>query len=181
MNNKRVKSLIPYIGLPAICIALLLVRGINGGLVELLKFEALSLFGYVATVYDIKEKRIPNALVVLMLGAWVVMVVPHLLYDTASAIPTLISSIIGFAVAGVLFLLVYLVSRKGLGGGDVKFMAAAGLYLGFQNVLPAILYGAILSAITGVILMLTKKMGRKDAIPLAPFLYVGILLTIFFR
>jgi Flp pilus assembly protein protease CpaA len=181
MTTNRIKPFIPYAGLPVIFVALLLIRGLSGELAALLRFETLVVFGYVAAVYDIKEKRIPNALVLTMLGAWVVIAVPHLFYDTENALAALITSAVGFAVSGVLFLLVYLVSRKGLGGGDVKFMTAAGLYLGFQNVLPAILYGAVLSAITGLILILTKKMNRKDAIPLAPFLYVGILLTIFFR
>jgi Flp pilus assembly protein protease CpaA len=181
LTKQKLKPLIPYAGLPVICVALLLIRGIDGESNALLRFEALAVFGYAASVYDIKDKRIPNALVLIMLGAWVVITIPYLFCDTANAIAALASSVAGFALAVILFLLVYFASRKGLGGGDVKFMAAAGLYLGIQNTLPAILYGAVLSAVTGIILILAKKMGRKDAIPFAPFLYVGILLTIFFR
>ena len=78
----------------------------------------------------------------------------------------------------MLFLAVYLVSRKGLGGGDVKFMAASGLYLGV-DVLPAMFYGSVLSAAAGLGLLLAKKIGRRDAIPLAPFLFAGILIVLF--
>ncbi len=76
--------------------------------------------------------------------------------------------------------MVYLVSRGGLGGGDVKLMAASGLYLGFQKVMQAMLYGSILAALTGGGLILMRKIGRKDTIPLIPFLYAGILLSTFF-
>jgi prepilin signal peptidase PulO-like enzyme (type II secretory pathway) len=181
MTRQRTRPFLPYAGLPVICAALPIASAGQSGAAALLRFEALAVFGYIASVYDIKERRIPNLCVLLMIGAWTAMVVPQLFYDTSGALSELIDSAMGFASAGALFLLVYLVSRKGLGGGDVKFMAAAGLYLGFQRVPPAILYGSILSAIVGGILILAKRIGRKDPIPLAPFLYIGILLTIFLR
>ena len=99
--------------------------------------------------------------------------------NTDNGVKALTDSLYGMALGGGLFLLVYLFSRRGLGGGDVKFMAAAGLYLGFSGVIPAILYGTILAALTGLILILLKKIKRKDAIPLAPFLFIGILIIIF--
>ena len=44
--------------------------------------------------------------------------------------------ILGLFCGGVLFLLVYrLTKKRGLGGGDVKLMAAAGLYLGWELIL----------------------------------------------
>jgi Flp pilus assembly protein protease CpaA len=179
MPAMRLKKVLPFAGIPIICVALVIVKGVHADIMELLQFEFLLLFGYIAAVYDIREKRIPNICVLLMLGAWAVITIPFLFYNTATALPSLGSSVGGFVTAGALFLLVYFVSRKGLGGGDVKFMAVAGLYLGFRSVLPAMLYGSILSAIAGGVLLLTKRIGRKDAMPFAPFLYIGILLTIF--
>jgi prepilin signal peptidase PulO-like enzyme (type II secretory pathway) len=57
-------------------------------------------------------------------------------------------------------------------------MAGAGLYLGFSGIIPSMLYGTVLAALTGLALMLLRKIGRKDTIPLAPFLYVGMLITV---
>ena len=74
-----------------------------------------------------------------------------------------------------------MVSRKGLGGGDVKLMAVSGLYLGAGSVLPAMLYGSVLAAVTAGVLIALKKIGRKDAIPLVPFLYAGMLITVFIQ
>ena len=80
-----------------------------------------------------------------------------------------------------MLLTVYIISRKGLGGGDVKLMGVASLYLGYDGALSALLYGSVLSALTAVILTVMKKMTPKDSIPLVPFLYIGILITEFFR
>ena len=123
--------------------------------------------------------RISNRLVGAMFCAWVLVMVPQLYLQTETAVVILISGLIGAVLCGILMLVVYMVSRRGLGGGDVKFMAVSGLYLGADGVLPAMLYGAILSAVVGLSLVLLKKIGMRDAIPLAPFLYAGMLIVMF--
>lgn len=143
--------------------------------------EIIMVFGYEAAVWDVREKRVPNQLVLAMLGVWVLVMVPQLFLQTAQTVPILLSGLFGGLLAGVIFLTVYLVSRHGLGGGDVKFMSAAGLYLGLSGVIPTMLVGSVLAAVTGVICILLKKMDRKGTLALIPFLYVGVVLTMFFR
>ena len=147
-------------------------------LLSLLLSLLLLAFGLIASVIDIKTKTIPNKLVLLMLSAWLVVMIPMVIFRTSEATVLLKDSALGFALAGGLFLLVYIISKKGLGGGDVKFMAVCGLYLGLYYVVPVIFIGSILAGLTGLTMLLLKKMKRKDTLPLAPFLYVGILLTI---
>lgn len=180
MNIHKLKPVVPYLGIPVLGLALWLIHGPEYDAFTLLAYELLVGFGYVAALSDLRSKRIPNEYIVAMFAAWIMIMVPQLFVNTESALSSLKNAIAGFGLGGGLFLLVYLISRKGLGGGDVKLMAAFGLYLGFGNVLPAMLYGSILSALTALILVLLKRIGRKDAIPLAPFLYIGVLLTIFF-
>ena len=81
---------------------------------------------------------------------------------------------------GLAALIVYLLSKKGLGGGDVKFLATAGLYLTVGPGLTAVILGTVLSAMTALLLMALRKISLKDAIPLIPFLYAGILIVAFF-
>jgi len=181
MTKITLKQALPYAGIPVICALFVVLKWDMIGAFGLLQFGLLIVFGYIASVFDIREKRIPNGLVLAMLAGWVITIVPQLFYDTEPALIVLRDALLGCVICGGLLLLVYYISKKGLGGGDVKFMAAAGLYLGFQGVLPAMLYGSILAGLTGVTLILIKKIGRKDSIPLAPFLYVGILITVFFQ
>lgn len=147
----------------------------------LLLREMIMVFGYVAAVGDARRKQIPNRLVGAMLGAWVLVMVPQLFLHTEQTVPILLSALFGAVLAGAVFLTVYLVSRHGLGGGDVKFMTAAGLYLGLNGVMPTMLTGSVLAAVVGVTCIALKKMDRKGTLPLAPFLYVGVVLTMLFR
>ncbi len=116
-----------------------------------------------------------------MFCGWVITMVPKLVIDTDAALLLLNDSIMGFTIGGGLFLLVYLISHKGLGGGDVKYMAISGLYIGFAGILSAMLYGTLLAALVGIALLVMKKIGRKDSMPLIPFLYIGILISVFYR
>lgn len=176
---KRIRPCLPYVGIPLIVVLFLIFR--TAYVLPIITFLNVLIlaFGYVAAVVDFKYKKIPNNLILFMLGTWVFTVVPLLFFMPNEAIDLVIDSGIGFLVGGGMFLLVYLISRKGLGGGDVKFMAVTGLYVGLFGIIPIILYGTILAALTGLVLILFKKIGRKDTIPLAPFLYAGILLTVF--
>ena len=177
MTKEEWKKILPYGGLPVLGAAFwALRRGAEPA--ALLLGGVLLAFGYQAALGDLRDKRISNRLVGAMLCAWIVILVPQLFYRTDYALWLLMNGGAGFLLAGAVFLTVYLVSRKGLGGGDVKFMAASGLYLGV-DVLPAMLYGSVLSALVGLGLLLAKKIGRRDAIPLAPFLYAGIVTVLF--
>ncbi|MCL2099831.1 MAG: prepilin peptidase [Oscillospiraceae bacterium] len=171
---------ISYAGIPVILTAYFIVYAGQADLFVLLKNALIIIFGYIAAVTDIKLRIIPNKLILIMLAAWVTLTAPRLFLGIDPALVILTGSLSGFLAGGGLFLLVYIISRKGLGGGDVKFMAAAGLYTGFAGTLTVMLYGTVIAALVGFVLLIFKKIGRKDAIPLAPFLYIGILVTVFY-
>ena len=181
MGVREIRKLeVPYIiGLPVIMLALLIMQGSRIEPFDLLWRELIIIFGYVAAVIDIKTKKIPNKLVITMFIIWILTITPLMIVDIEWAVARLIDSIIGFLLGGGIFMVVYIISKKGLGGGDVKFMAVSGLYLGVGAVLPSIFLGTVLAALIGIILIAAKKIKRKDPIPLAPFLFVGIALTIF--
>ena len=174
------RQLLPYSGIPLLAAALLLARWQDLDGFTLLQSELLLVIVYLAAIKDIRDKSIPNSMTLALLACWLLTIVPQLAVNIEIGLDRLVNAAIGFLIGGGLFLLVYLISKGGLGGGDVKLMAVAGLYLGMNGILPAMLYGSILAALFGLVLILLKKIGRKDAIPLVPFLYIGILITIFF-
>lgn len=181
MQPQQRRALLSYAGIPAVMLAVWLARRGSVEPARLLLWEVLVIFAYLAARSDLLEKRVSNRLILWMLGAWAVLLVPQLFLRTETALALMAGGGLGLALGGGLFLTVYLLSRGGLGGGDVKLMAAAGLYLGWQCVLPAMLYGSVLAALAGGVLILRKKIGRKDAIPLVPFLYAGMVLTMLSR
>ena len=97
---------------------------------------------------------------------------------------SLTALLIGGAVGFGLFFLVSwlfekLYKREGLGGGDVKLAAVAGLLLGWERLLLALIIATIPAAIIMSILKRGKE-GEEKEFPFAPFLIIGFSTSIFF-
>ncbi len=90
------------------------------------------------------------------------------------------SSIAGFAVGGGLFYLVAVLSRGGMGGGDIKMMAMVGALMGWKSIFLITFLASFAGTIIGLLLMILKGKGRKSKIPFGPFLALGTVITIFF-
>ncbi len=90
------------------------------------------------------------------------------------------ASVVGFLVGGGFFYLVAVLSRGGMGGGDIKMMAMVGAFLGWKAVLLTTLLGSLSGSIVGLFLMAAKGKGRKYKIPFGPFLALGTLVSLFF-
>ena len=82
--------------------------------------------------------------------------------------------------AGVPMFLLCLVIDGAFGGGDIKLMAAAGLFLGWQNTLLAMFFGIVFGGIYGIYLLAAKKAGKKDHFAFGPFLCAGIVIAMLF-
>lgn len=85
---------------------------------------------------------------------------------------------LGGAIGFVIFLLIALISRGGMGWGDVKLAALVGLATGFPLVFLAIIMGAILGGIVAVALVIAKKRKRRQTIPFGPFLALAAMVTL---
>jgi len=139
----------------------------------LVKYLILICFLMVISFIDLEYYLIPDRLILFMLGMGI------LLNFFTRELP--ISSILwGVLVpAGILFLLAVL-SKGGMGGGDIKLAGAAGLFLGWPQSLLALFLACFLGGIFGLILLIFHLKKRKDPLPFAPFLSGGIILTVFF-
>jgi leader peptidase (prepilin peptidase)/N-methyltransferase len=85
------------------------------------------------------------------------------------------------AAAGLgftLFLLLAVLSRGGIGGGDVKLAAVLGLWVGMERLAVALLVAVVLGGLVAGVLLLMRSKGRKDTIPFAPFLCLGAALSL---
>jgi len=91
-----------------------------------------------------------------------------------------LSSIIGFLAGGGLYYAIAILSKGGMGGGDIKMMAMVGALTGWKSVILTTFLGSFTGAILGIFLMIFKGKGRKTKIPFGPFLALGALITLFF-
>ena len=85
---------------------------------------------------------------------------------------------VGGAVGFGLALLVVLLSRGGMGWGDVKMAALIGLVVGFPVVFFTLIMAAILGGVVAAILLLLKKKKRREAIPFGPSLSIATIVTL---
>lgn len=82
------------------------------------------------------------------------------------------------SVSLFLFAIFAITGGRGIGGGDVKLMAATGLLLGWKLNLLGFVLGCILGSIIHIIRMKVSKEGRTLA--MGPYLSLGITLSLFF-
>ena len=78
-----------------------------------------------------------------------------------------------YLFAGGLMLIIFLVSRGGMGGGDVKFAAALGFWLGWPGILLGLFIGFVSGGLISLLLLVMGLRGRKDFIPFGPFIALG--------
>ena len=73
------------------------------------------------------------------------------------------------AIGGGIFLLLAVLSKGALGGGDVKLIAALGLWLGCEKILSVVLIGTVSAGIVAFLLILAKKKDRKSYFAYGPY------------
>ena len=145
---------------------------------EFLFMALLSSVMLVIAVIDFKEQIIPDVLVLsILILSILYRAADWLIYGVSFDI---LDSFLGALIPVLIFLLIILVSKGGMGGGDVTLVAAIGFILGRKSVLLCIMLSFVLGAIISLILLATKLKTRKDAIPFGPFLILGFYLTYFF-
>jgi len=128
----------------------------------------------ILTVTDLQLQRLPNA--VLWPGGVVLAVLLVVAAFARQEPAVLIGSVVAAAVLFALFLLAAVVSPAGMGMGDVKLAAVLGLalgYVGLATVLLAVLLAFALHAVVSLVLLATRRAGRRTALPFGPPLLIG--------
>ena len=92
--------------------------------------------------------------------------------------PKIAQAGIGAGIGLGLALLVVLVSRGGMGFGDVKMAGLIGLVTGFPMVFFNLILAAIIGGVAALILIVGKKKKRRESIPFGPALSVATIITL---
>ena len=74
-------------------------------------------------------------------------------------------------------LAISVISHGGIGGGDIKLLAASGLFLGFSRNLSGFFLAYILAGLFYLIPFIHGTVNRKSAVPMAPFFAVSLIFT----
>ncbi len=146
-------------------VGVVLLHGVN---IDSLLLCLLASAFLVLSVIDFRTYEIPFGvnLFILALGAVRAALDYHNIADYLIGL---------FAVSIVLAVLYYATKGRAIGGGDVKLMAACGLFLGWKLVIFAFLAGCVLGAVIHVIRM--KASGQDHVLAMGPYLSAGAFIA----
>ncbi len=146
----------------------LIILWVNGMSVDTVLCCLLTSALIVLSVIDLRTYEIPFGINLFILALGLIRVILH--YEQW------LDHVIGFFAVSIVLLLIIVISKgKSMGGGDMKLMAAAGLFLGWKLILLAMALGCIIGSVIHVIRMIVSKVGRELAF--GPYLAAGIFLA----
>lgn len=132
-------------------------------------WQLLPLLGALAlvVVLDLRIRIIPD-----------IITLPGLAYALGLAAvavrsPTVIEAGLGALVGGGVVLLVAIVSRGGMGGGDIKLMAMLGAALGWRGALTALALSQVVGAVIVLGILVVRRRRPARHLP------VGALIALF--
>jgi leader peptidase (prepilin peptidase)/N-methyltransferase len=114
-------------------------------------------------------------------------VIPIALVYAISGLNPLVGGAIVPAIAAAVLIpaVLYLPSipfgAGAFGMGDVKFLVGMGLLLGGERALAGTLVGLLIAGAVLIVLLATRRIGRKSYIPFGPFLIIGALWAVLIR
>ena len=127
----------------------------------------------IINVSDIAYMLIPNKILLFFLPF---LIVSRIVSPLEPWWDSLLGAVIGFSV----LLLIAVVSKGGMGGGDIKLFLLIGLVLGTIHTLLTLFLASVVGLIVGGIVLKVRGQGRKTPLPFGPSIAVGALLAYFY-
>ena len=139
--------------------------------------EAIAAFAFLAVLtvvafIDADTMEIPNGLVIGIL-------ILAILAGACALGPAWKDRLIGLVCVSVPMLLLTLAIPGAFGGGDIKLMAAAGLFLGWKLCLVSMFLAVVAGGLYGIYLLAARKKGKEEHFAFGPFLCVGMAVALF--
>lgn len=144
--------------------------GLTWELVVALLFISLLM---IITVSDINYMLIPDKVLLFFLP---LLIIGRII----SPLTPWWDGVLGGAVGFLILWFIAIVSKGGMGGGDIKLFFLIGLVLGTMNTLLTLFFAALLGLVFGGVLLITCKQGRKTPIPFGPAIVIAALVVYFY-
>lgn len=124
-------------------------------------------------VTDITYMLIPNKILIFFLPLLIIM---RIISPTEPWYDAIIGAVVGFGILA----LIIIVSKGGMGAGDMKLFALLGIVLGWKATLLTLFMASLFGAIIGGILIFIRKNSRKQPIPFGPYIIVASIISYFY-
>jgi leader peptidase (prepilin peptidase)/N-methyltransferase len=120
---------------------------------------------------DLEQRRLPH----VVLDPLILLALAFVPFNTEVA-P--LEALLGAAAAVGFLGLLGLIIRSGVALGDLYLVAPLGLLLGWPAIFLAVFFAALISSVTSLALLATRRVGLKSYIPFGPFLVAGSVLAL---
>ncbi|MGN8645660.1 prepilin peptidase [Gracilibacillus sp. HCP3S3_G5_1] len=135
----------------------------------LITCSLISLFSIIF-VTDLRYLLIPNNILLFFLPIFI-------LFRAFQPLDPWWSSITG-AIAGYgMIAIIIIVSKGGMGAGDMKLLALLGVLLGLPNILLTLFMATLIGLLSSILLVLMRGFKRKQEVPFGPAIVLGAILT----
>lgn len=151
--------------------------------INTIKFMILTPMIISAFYIDYKKQIIPNRLTLTIFEVGMFFV----FLQGVSNLNIAVSMLQGMVMGGIIFFIITVLGgiifgKETMGFGDVKMMAALGLYFGFQGIIAVAILAFLVAAIFSIVLLIVQKIRHKDLveyIAFGPFIVIASLIVIF--
>ena len=133
---------------------------------------------FAAAYVDAVDMIIPNIFIVIGLIFFLIFTIIEAVLLPNDLIINLKDSLITAAIVVVILLVLRLMSGGGIGFGDLKLMLLMGLMQGSANTFQSVFAGLLIIFVVALVMLFSKKINRKDPIPFAPYLLLGVIVSI---
>ena len=127
----------------------------------------------IINVSDIAYMLIPNKILLFFLP---LLMIARIVSPLDPWWDSLLGAVVGFGI----LLLIAVISKGGMGGGDIKLFFLIGLVLGTVNTLLTLFLASLIGMIAGVVILKMKGQGRKTPIPFGPSIALGAMIAYFY-
>ncbi len=145
------------------------------GLIKILLSSQLMLS---AAIIDYYTKKIPNYIPVVFLLVGIIILLFEFIFLREKFLILLMGSLLGLVGGFLILLLMSLITKGGIGMGDVKLISTMGFVSGIAAIFYSFFYATVLCLLVTLILLITKTKKLKDELPFGPFLFFGYILAI---
>ncbi|MBN1369674.1 MAG: prepilin peptidase [Dehalococcoidaceae bacterium] len=126
-------------------------------------------------IIDLEQQLILN--VIIYPSALAVLLI-NLIWPDTGITHGFLNGLAGGGAGLLLFLLIVIASRGGMGLGDVKMAGLMGLILGFPGIFVGIFLAVVSGGLVAGIILMLKRKSKRDPIPFGPFLSLGTMAAI---
>lgn len=119
----------------------------------------------VICVFDIKRKKIPVYMLIILAAAGIISNFTVGEFDIEKRIIAMLP--------GMILLIVSMITKQQIGYGDGMIILIMGLYIDIDDILSIVLSSFLLSSIAAIILMTVFKKKKNFEMAFSPFLLIG--------